>query len=254
MKIEIKELENNYNISKQSDLKVFFKFLSIFWWLIISLFFLLLLIANLAVNFISLEEEKKLFWSMSSFGFEVDEEKTNNLKELLWNKFIYDIFVVKSDESNAFTLPWWTILVTDSLVSEIKYENSLLFIIWHEIWHIENRDVFKRMVSETPLRIILSIIWIWWDLDLWFILDWTSSFYWKQVELDSDKKWLEFLYEIKNDVSCATYFFENRSWFWEELNSFLSDHPMNSSRIIKINNMIKEKWYKQKANCDILKL
>jgi len=251
MKIIIKELKNNYNVSKQSDLKVFLKWIWIFMWLIITFFIFLLIIANILVNFISLEDEKRLFpWFSNNFN--IDINKTNKLKVLLWNNFKYDISVIKDERSNAFALPWWKILITDSLLKDIKYENSLLFIIWHEIWHVENRDVLKGIISKMPIQIVLNIIWIWWDLDLSFLLSWTTDIYSKWVELDADKKWLEFLYNKKWEVWCALYFFKNDKSVLENIGSFLSDHPMNSNRIKNIENIIKSKWYKENNKCKLV--
>lgn len=254
MKIIVKDIQTNYNVSKESDLSMFFKWIGIVLWLVLFLYLILLFFSSIAVNFISLEDEKKIFWWLSSLSLNIDEEKTQKLQKFLWDDFKYEIVVIKDKYPNAYTLPWWTIAVTDSMLDDIKYENSLLFIIWHEIWHIENRDVFKRLFTDMPIRVILSVVWIWWDMDLSFLLSWTSWIYSKSVESKSDKAWLEFLYKNKQDVWCALYFFEKNKWLLEDINSFLSDHPMTSKRIEDINSIIEKKWYKSSLDCKLLSL
>ncbi len=253
MKIVVKELEKNHNVSEESDLNIFLKWIWIMVWIIVLLFIFFLFLSNILVNYFSIEDEKKWFPDIYS-EFSIDEDKTTKLKYLLWEDFKYDIAVVNDEEENAYALPWWAILVTDSLIDNIKYENSLLFIIWHEVWHIDNRDVFKAFVSSVPIAIILSILWIGWDMDLWFILSWTSDIYSKTVESEADKYWLEFLYKLKWEVWCSMYFFEQRESMWENLWSLLSWHPMTSYRITKIKQTIKQKGYPENKECKLLEL
>ncbi len=170
----------------------------------------------------------------------------------MWEDFKYDIFVINHESENAFALLWWKIAITDKLIENIKYENSLLFIIWHEVAHIENRDVFKSLVSTVPVQIILSIIWIWWDIDLSFLLSWTNDIYSKWVESNADVVWIDFVNNLKWEVSCITYFFEKQLSFWNDFATFLSDHPMDSSRISKIKSIVKKKWYKNEEECELL--
>lgn len=248
MKIIVKDIEKNYNVSSESDLKSFFKWIWVIFLILFSLYIILILVANLLVNFISLEDEKKYFWDVG-FYYQVDEEKTAKIKDLLWEDLKYDIEVVKMNEENAFSMPWWKILITDSLLSSVKYENSLIFIIWHEVWHSENRDFLKWVIREAPISFLFSLLWVSLDIDLSFLSSSSSTIYSKKVESDADEHGLEFLYKIKWEVSCATYFFQKDSSLLEDVSSFLSDHPMTSSRIENIDNLIKKNWYKVSNNC-----
>lgn len=254
MKIIVKELKKNYNVSEESDLNIFWKFIWYFVWIIIFLYICFLFFANILLSFVSLEKENELFWWYSNYGFDINKEKTDKINIFVWKDFEYEILVIDSYEANAFALPWWIIAVTSSLLDEIKYENSLLFIIWHEIGHIENRDVFKKIISEVPLQIILSIVWISWNLDLSFVLSWTSSLHSKTVESKADYSWLEFLYNQRKDVWCAMYFFEKDSSISENILTLLSDHPMTNNRISRIKDVIKQKWYEESETCEFLKL
>lgn len=254
MKIITKQLKENYNVSNESSWKMFFKWIWIFVWLTIALFVFFLALAHVLINFISIEDEKKILWWFSNLWFEINEEKTKQLNKYVWESFEYNLIVIKLDEENAYTLPWWTIAVTEKLLENIKYENSLLFIIWHEIWHIKNRDVFKKIVSEFPIKIILFTLWIWSDLDLSFLLSWTSSIYSKSVESKADIIWVDYLFEQKWNVDCLMYFFEKDKSFGKNISTFLSDHPMNSSRIQNVWEYIKQKWYNQNQNCNLLDL
>lgn len=253
MKIERKEIIENYNISKESDWSIFLNWIWILVWLILCFFFFLLLLWNIVVNMVSLENEKKLFLDYK-INFTIDDEKTKDLKNFLWNDFKYEIFVVKDSGENAYTLPGWTIIINDGLLSKIKYENSLLFIIWHEVWHIENRDVLKAIVWKYPFRIIFSLIWIGWDIDLSSILYWTEWIYSKKIESNADIYWIQFLNTLKWDVSCALYFFEKDNLILDNVVTFLSDHPMTNTRISKIKDIIKIEWYKDDLDCKLLNL
>lgn len=254
MKIVIKELKENHNVSKESDSKVFLKFVWIFAIIIIWLFFSLLVFAGFLTKFVSLEDEKKYFSWLSGLEIKIKKESTKKLKEFLGTDFGYEVVVIEMNEANAFALPWWTIAITDTMLEDMKYENSLLFIIWHEIWHIENRDVFKAIVSRVPIQILLSIIWVWWDIDIWFIFSSTNQIHSKWVETDADVKWLEFLNKSKWSVECAIDYFKKDLDLTENIMSFLSDHPMTWSRIEKIEKIIKENWYKENSECKLLDL
>ena len=183
------------------------------------------------------------------YGFSEVPEKTEKLRKFLWENFKYEISVVSSKEANAFTLLGWKIVITDKFLEEIEYENNLLLIVWHEMGHIENRDVFKKIVSESPVKILLYLVWVWWDFNLSFIWNSTSSIYSKTVEYKADERWLEFLNEQRWEVWCALQFFEKDSWLLEDISSFVSDHPMTSARVKNIDNIIKKNWYKKETEC-----
>ncbi len=250
MKIVVKQLETNHNVSKESDLQVFFKWTAFLVWIVVLFFLFFLSLGNILVNFISLEDEEKYFWALN-YDFNVNEvpEKTERLRKFLWEDFEYEVLVISSEESNAFALAGWKIGVTDKFLEEIEYENSLLLIVWHEVGHIENRDLFKRIVSAAPIKILLYLVWAWWDFDVFFIGSSAYSVYSKSVEYKADESWLEFLYAKKWEVWCALGFFEKDSWLLEDISSFVSDHPMTSARVDNINKIIKEKWYKEDEEC-----
>lgn len=243
MKIVNKVLKTNYNVSTESYKMLIFKWITIFIWLFISLFILFIFLAHILVNFISLEQEKKILWWFPKNEFNVLKEETQKLRTFLWKDFKYEIFVVNMEEENAFALPWWIIVLTNSLLKNIKYENSLIFILWHEIWHIENRDVFKMIVSEMPLKIIIWILWFSADIDLSFLLSWTSAFYTKTVENKADIVGVEYLNNKKWNTNCLLYFFEKNNWVIDNITTFLSDHPMSSWRINYIKEYVKHKSY-----------
>ncbi|MDD3144484.1 MAG: M48 family metallopeptidase [Candidatus Gracilibacteria bacterium] len=251
MKIEKKEIIENYNISKESDGDIFLKWISILVGLTLSIFVFFLLLGNIIVNFVSLDAEKKLFLDYKD-DFTIDQEKTDKLKNILGNDFEYEIFVIKNSEVNAYTLPGGTIIVSDSLLSEIKYENSLLFILGHEIGHIKNRDVLKSVVSEFPLKVIFVLIGISGDIDLSSLANGTEGIYSKSIESNADIYGIEFLNNLKGNVSCSLYFFEKNNLISDNISTFLSDHPMTNTRLLKLKDIIKLDGYKNDLDCKLL--
>ncbi len=243
MKIVIPEWpEKNYNISEKSQLIWWMKLLWTFFAIIFSFYLFFLLVAHYLVYLVPLEKEIEWFWEGSVTSENI--QLTKKINEI-FPDIKYSLHVISSEEENAYAKLWWKILVTEWLLNSIEYENELLMIIWHEISHIENRDVFKKIVSEFPIQLLLLLIWFSWNEWL-YIFDSVSSVYNKEVEERSDFEWVDFVNNEKNHIGCITRFFEKNNDNLDNIVSFLSDHPMTASRITEINEYAQSKWFIEK--------
>lgn len=248
MKIVIKDLEKNYNVAQESDGKIFLKWSSVIIWCIIWLFILFLFIAQILIPFVSLEDEKRLFWNDVMLWKILDDE-TQRIQKYIWKEFPYKVVVVDSAESNAFALPWGTIAFTKSFLEEVVYENSFLFVLGHEKAHVDNRDVFRWLVSEVPMRIIFVLLGFTGNIDFSYFISPTVNFYSKTMEKNADIFGIDFVYAQQGDVSCALELFMKKSSLWENILTLLSGHPMTDSRIDYIEQIISRKNYPYNNEC-----
>lgn len=74
------------------------------------------------------------------------------------SKYQYHIYIVKSDEINALTLPGGNIIIFSGLLNFVDSPEQLAAIIAHEMGHVENRDVVFRLTRELGLNIVLSAL------------------------------------------------------------------------------------------------
>ncbi len=250
MKIVVKEISENYNISREPLIKSWIKLISMFLLIIITLYVFLIIIWNILVNYISIETEKKWFWDSFLSEFKINNDLTKQLRGILWSDFKYDIYVANLWEENAYTLPWAKIIISESLYNNIEHKNSLLFIVWHEVAHLENRDVLKKIFSDFPIKILLIVLWI--NDDIGYSVNGITNIYSKNIEYSADKKAIDFVYNYSLDVWCSLDFFENNNSLLDNVSSFASSHPITKSRIDKIKTLIKEKWYNSNS-CELLR-
>ncbi len=183
---------------------------------------------------ISIEKEKELFWNffvekyMKEFDLSLLKTKIKKFEN-------YNIYIQDSDEINAFATPWANIFINRWLLEKAKSEEEIIFIIAHEIWHIENRHIIKRFSFQMPFYMTLSFLWI----DFWdnFIntenLVW--SFFSRQDEKEADLSWIKTLNSASLNLKCATNFFKRiKEEEWIKPPEILSSHPSDNNRIENI--------------------
>lgn len=66
------------------------------------------------------------------------------------------IHIIKKDEVNAFALPNNHLVVYTGLILECKKQEALQGVLGHEIAHIKNNHVMKKLSKEIGLSVILS--------------------------------------------------------------------------------------------------
>ncbi len=67
------------------------------------------------------------------------------------------IHVLKNDEINAFALPGNHLVVYTGLINASKNESALIGVLGHEIAHIENKHVMKKLSKEIGFSVLLSL-------------------------------------------------------------------------------------------------
>lgn len=73
------------------------------------------------------------------------------------DKSLFKLHIIESDETNAFALPNKHIVIYSNLIVSAKNEAELSGVICHEIAHIEQDHIMKRLVKEFGLFALISI-------------------------------------------------------------------------------------------------
>lgn len=211
------------------DLKWWWKML-IFWivsfWIIYLCFFLF---AKIIIWNISIENEKKYF---SKIFLDENVEVFN--KEKLVNNNIpdiekYNLYITESEEINAYATLWWNILITRWLIENLTYEEELIFIIWHEIQHIKNRDVLNALLTDIPVK--LSLYFLWFEWLIWFNLsDYALNYKSRTTEEKADIWWINLINSMWLNLECSSNFFEEENSIFEKYLEINSTHPSSLKR------------------------
>lgn len=190
----------------------------------------------LIISNFSLEQEKNFFWEEQILW----KEQPFDFTQLSYKVEIPDninVVVVKSDEINAFASIGWKVMFTTEILKNIKNEEEFLFILWHEISHILNRDPLKGYSFQMPLYATFLFLWI----DIWIdanqIQELSSSYMSRQTELQSDRWGVELVKKYNWNVHCILPFFEEDSPLFESFFIYNSTHPTNQARIKQITEM-----------------
>ncbi len=226
----MKEIELPIEVHEASplnpDFKRLGKMLLLLIWFIVWSYILLIILSWFLVKSLSIEEEKKLFTWFFETSEKLEFEKLSHQFEIP-----YEVYISDDSQANAYALPGAIIYVTQGLLEEIKYEEELIFILWHEIAHIENRDVIKKVSKELPFRFVLTSL----GLDTGFsgVSLWNISWnYSSQItEKQADVWGINLINSLWLNLNCAVWFFERSLWEDTQLTKFLSTHPSNQSRI-----------------------
>lgn len=249
MKFTQKLPDEGINISKGNILLDTSKFLFSFILLLVVVYFSLLGLANLIINNLTYEQEKKLL-SFISFDIQFEEKQSNQklnkilneLKKCTSLKEELKVGVVESDIENAFALPGGTIVVTTELLKNVKDDNELYFVLGHELGHYINKDHLKRFGNSIVLIALNLIL----PSDLNFLTDTTLQLntysYSKEQEIKADESALSLMYCSLNNVNHATDFFKrlNERNNSSKLSDIFSTHPHPEKRIENIERIVEE--------------
>ena len=249
-KIEL-PIDKNEATPTNPDLSWGWKMLLIFIWVIAFAYLVFLWFSRIILANIDLETEKKWFWD-KSYGEKFDYKKyITDYKIDEFNKI--NFYIEDSPKVNAFTVIWWNILVTTWLLEDLENQEELVFILAHEMGHIVNRDVMKKLTTEIPMKLTLSFLGF--DISSWDLsaLDVSWNFISKDIEAKADDFWLKILEKYKINPLCAEWFFKRDHNLWNTLIELIWDHPTNLSRIQKMENLAQKMWFKDTKNCKKIK-
>ena len=241
------------NVSKESPLATLSKYLAFFLLLFFVLFLIFLKAAVFIVPHVSLEKEAVFFGDISRYlnKGEVNLQKTEYIQEIVSsldlenkNRFPYKAKVVCSPEENAFALPGGSILITSSLLKKMSSENELAFVLAHEMAHIKNRDVLRKIITQTPF--ILAGLFLSDYLDVDSINQIIRLKYDKDVELLADANALKMLNEKYGHVGGAYSFFQKLDEEDTYFLTWVSTHPSTKARMENIKKITEKSGFLEK--------
>ena len=159
------------------------------------------------------------------------------------------IHIVVNDDINAFALPDNHLVVFTGLIKECKNQEALQGVLGHEIAHIANNHVMKKLSKEIGLSVLLSattggkgsaIV-------KEILKSLSSSAYDRTLEKEADMVSVDYL--LKADINpepFADFMFElaqqkdlSDSLYW------ISSHPESEERAKYILEYLKDKKYKK---------
>jgi predicted Zn-dependent protease len=159
------------------------------------------------------------------------------------------IHIVEKDEINAFALPNNHLVVYTGLITECKNQEALQGVLGHEIAHITNNHVMKKLSKEIGLSVMLSastggkgsaVV-------KEILKSLSSSAYDRTLEKEADMTSVDYLLNANiNPEPFADFMFElsqqndsSDSLYW------ISSHPESEERAKYILDYLKDKKYKK---------
>ncbi|SMG52734.1 Peptidase family M48 [Marivirga sericea] len=122
-------------------------------------------------DLVSLEQEadiadyfnSQIFKEFDSVDVELTDSVMNVIFERLANgmdtvSYDYDIYVLRSDQVNAFTAFNGQLFVFTGLIDQTESPEELAAVLAHELAHAEKRHVVKNLVKEIGLNSLVLII------------------------------------------------------------------------------------------------
>lgn len=97
----------------------------------------------------------------------LDVELTDSVMSVIFDRltepmdsvrYDYNIYVLKSDQVNAFTAFNGQLFVFTGLIEQTEAPEELAAVLAHELAHAENRHVIKNLVKEIGLNSLILII------------------------------------------------------------------------------------------------
>jgi len=228
------------------DFSWWFKMIGIFFGVLIFSYIAFWWFSKMILANIDLETEKKWFWDLAKWQhFNYQDYIDYKIPEFQ----NYNFYISNSTEVNAYAFIWWNINITEGLLENIENQEELIFIMAHEVWHINNRDNLKAFTTTIPLQLTFALLWF--DISIWdsSIIDISNNVLSKQTEINADKEALKLFEKYKINPLCTIYFFKRNHNSGDTIMELLSDHPLNLSRIKILEQKAKEMGFKNKKNC-----
>lgn len=155
----------------------------------------------------------------------------------------FEYIVLKSEEINAFALPGNTIIIFSGLLNFAETQEEFLGIMAHEIAHIEENHVVKKLSKEIGIAAIFSLFSGSNNLEvIKEIARITSSTaYDRGLERDADSLAVNYL--VKANIHPQGYI-NVMERFAKELNDvpyelrWISSHPDTEERVMTLQNMV----------------
>ncbi|MBS9778673.1 MAG: M48 family metallopeptidase [Campylobacteraceae bacterium] len=262
MKYEAKLPKKNVNISHQKPLSELLTLLTGVLVLMFIVYKILDFSIDYGVKYISPKLEKKLFSNLGDAMFD-NLGKNDKLQGILENlsecanlPYILQSKIQNDKQSNAFAYPGGYVIIYSNLIKNSKSQNSLAFVLAHEIGHFKNRDHLRAISKNTLLSALVSLMT---NSNMDSILIPVKNFlqmkYSREHESQADEIALDILNCYYGHVGGADEFFKNIQK--EENNTiflnYFSTHPQTQKRIDALHNLAIKKGYKFKQTLPMWK-
>lgn len=235
--------DESVNVSHESFLTQAFKLTASLLIVIAIFYFLMMGLINLIVSNITPQQEKKLL-EFISFDINISNKKSAYLTEIkeklkACSDIPYDVNIYISGEeiANAYALPGGNIHITKGMLSQIKNQNELVFIVGHELGHFKNKDHLKGMGQALVLLTLATLM----GNDYNFLghtINAEGARYSQSAEFNADKTGLELMNCAYGSVTDATKLFERMGEGKSQWEFFLATHPNFESRVQKMQEFI----------------
>lgn len=223
--------------------------------LLVGAFAGLALLIGIAVFFteqilsrVSIEQELKTFrwlWPKEPAEARYPAEFQKLVEVLKHNvEFPVEISFSCMDEPNAFALPGGRIILTVGLLDYVKSENGLMFVLGHEVGHIQHRDHIKQWGRHLSLAVLRGLLGFESNLSSLQALEvLVQRGFDRTQEAKADQNGLRLLEKIYGHAAGAEEFFSalsKREKFSEKIPQIFLTHPHSSERIAELESASKE--------------
>ncbi len=249
--------EHNDNVSHQRPVREFFVLIAGVLFFVLIGYWALGLFVDVAVDYLSSEQEAKLFSKVDinwDFGKESMPEEQAKLQSLVDSlapclalPYPITVSLVKSEVVNAMAVPGGKMVVFSGLLESVSSTNGLMFILAHELGHFKNRDHLRLMGRGIVLS-ILAMLAFGGDSGISDILASTINLrtakYSQSRESQADHTALRTLHCHFGHVGGATELFEalksQEEGFDFEMLHYFSSHPELQQRIDDLHRLSQE--------------
>ena len=174
----------------------------------------------------------------------VDVELTDSVMNVIFERlskgmdtvsYDYDIYVLKSDQVNAFTAFNGQLFVFTGLIEQTESAEELAAVLAHELAHAERRHVIKNLVKEIGLSSLILIIsggdpFVMQEITKMVV----SSGFSRKMEREADKYAIQYLSAANINPNRLTQFFlklKQKNRGIPEGLEWISSHPALKERI-----------------------
>ena len=260
--------EHNDNVSHQRPVREFFVLITGVLIFVFIGYWALGLVVDVAVDYLSSEQEAKLFskvdinWDFGKESMPEEQAKIQSLVDSLTPclapPYPITVSLVKSDVVNAMAIPGGKMVVFSGLLDSLSSTNGLMFILAHELGHFKNRDHLRLMGRGIVLS-ILALLTFGGDSGISDILASTINLrtakYSQTRESQADQTALQALQCHFGHVGGATELFERLQAQDAEADfgftHYFSTHPELQQRIDDLNQLAQKLGYAVKGTQDL---
>lgn len=157
------------------------------------------------------------------------------------------VYVFRDEQVNAFALPGGSIVVNSALISFCDSPDMLAGVIAHEIGHIQNGHISKRMAKEVGLSILMMFGGDNMGLLKELLRSVTSGKFDRSQESEADQSAVYYLDKTNINPAPLADFFEKMGKTYGNMPGMLewvSTHPNAKERTSMVRKLAKKKTYR----------